>query len=89
MNDARDGNLQLQPTAPSLAGVRDAEVICIIRSRNAPQQEDRLIVLDRPSRDFMTRLQQEDSVHQQRRFTEMRVNSRRLAQRPASGDQSR
>ncbi len=68
---------------PTLSSVRDAEVICIIRSRNNPQQEDRLIVLDRPSRDFMTRLQREDTEHQQRRFTEMRVSSRRLAHRPS------
>lgn len=82
MQMGRDGNL---PSGETIAGLRDAEVICIIRARNAPQQEDRLIVLDRPSRDFMTRLQREDSIHQQRRFTEMRVNSRRLANRPSEG----
>ena len=52
-----------------------AEVICIIRANGQPTQ-DRLIVLDRPSRDFMTKLQNEDREHQNRRLTELRVNRR-------------
>ena len=52
-----------------------AEVICIIRSSGQPTQ-DRLIVLDRPSRDFMAKLQYEDREHQNRRLTELRVNRR-------------
>lgn len=59
-----------------------AEVICIIRSPGQPDK-DRLVVLDRPSREFMARLAREDRNQRSRKLTELRIQRR--IDRPSSG----
>lgn len=52
-----------------------AEVICIIRTPGSPEK-DRLVILDRPSREFMARLAREDHNQRHRKLTELRVERR-------------
>jgi len=58
-----------------------AEVICIIRTPGSPEK-DRLVILDRPSREFMARLAREDHKQRNRKLTELRVERR--IDRPAA-----
>ena len=58
-----------------------AEVICIIRTPGSPEK-DRLVILDRPSREFMARLAREDHNQRHRKLTELRVERR--IDRPAA-----
>lgn len=39
----------------------DTELICIVRSRSQPDQPDRMLILDRPSGDLLSRISQEAS----------------------------
>ncbi len=51
---------QVSHTAPPIDRMDpDTEVICIIRSRNDPQGQQRLLVLDHPSADLLNRLRLE------------------------------
>ncbi|MCA9211578.1 MAG: trypsin-like peptidase domain-containing protein [Planctomycetales bacterium] len=52
------------------------EVVCIVRSKTSPNSPSRVIVLDRPSRDFLNKLHAEQSQNSQRELTEHRVHNR-------------
>ena len=49
------------PTAgtSSVSGGDDMEVICIVRSRHAPDQQQRVMVVDRPSAELLARIRRE------------------------------
>jgi hypothetical protein len=49
------------------------EVICIIRSHNDPVSPSQIVVLDRPSRDFLSQLSEERRAHADRQMTQLRV----------------
>jgi hypothetical protein len=51
-----NSNLSIQPQA---GPADDTEVICIVRSRSNPQASRQLLVLDRPSRELLDRLNAE------------------------------
>lgn len=52
------------------------EVVCIVRSKTSPNRPSRVIVLDRPSNEFLQKLQNEQSSNQQRQLTNLRVDTR-------------
>ncbi|MCA9152508.1 MAG: trypsin-like peptidase domain-containing protein, partial [Planctomycetales bacterium] len=58
-----------------------AEVICIIRPKNRPDAESQVVVLDRPSRDFINRLNQERTQQDSRQTTQMRIDTRKPLRR--------
>lgn len=49
-----------------------AEVICIVRTRDNPTSPSQVVVLDRPSRDFLSRLNEERRAQVERLATQMR-----------------
>ncbi len=57
----------------SAAAANDAEVICIIRPRDEPASKSRVVVLDRPSREFLSQLNEERRAQGDRQMTQMRV----------------
>jgi S1-C subfamily serine protease/thiol-disulfide isomerase/thioredoxin len=76
---------QLEPVAPeatptsasntlaqNTVGLGDAEVVCVVRSRTDPQSKSRVIVLDRPSREFLERLEWERTSQSGRQATDWR-----------------
>ena len=71
-----------------------AEVICIIRSKQDPNADSRVMVIDRPSREFLDRLTAEHENQQQRRPTGLRttslppIDARGMPRRAADGRQS-
>jgi hypothetical protein len=50
-----------------------AEVICIVRTRNDPSSPSQVVVLDRPSSDFLSRLHEERRAQINRQTTQMRT----------------
>jgi hypothetical protein len=62
-----------------------AEVICIIRAKNGPDAKSQVVVLERPSRDFIQQLNHEYSEQTNRQATQLRVAQRPLPPiRPAT-----
>jgi hypothetical protein len=49
-----------------------AEVICIVRTRDNPTSPSQVVVLDRPSRDFLSQLNEERRAQVDRQTTQMR-----------------
>jgi hypothetical protein len=72
-----DGSLPWLAQGAEGAEPDGAEVICIIRSKTDPAGENKVVVLDRPSRDFLQRLTDEQRDQQSRQMTRLRT-------RPAS-----
>lgn len=82
-------------TPASAAGTRDSrspmsqkfaqddgtEVVCVIRSKTDPNRPSRVIVLDRPSNEFLKNLSREQSLNDKRELTELRVNRRPIRRR--------
>jgi hypothetical protein len=67
-----------------------AEVICIIRPHNHPAAQSQVVVLDRPSRDFLSQLSEERRAQSDRQMTQLRVSpSRTSSARPQPATISR
>ena len=60
-----------QAAALAAAAAGRAEVICIVRPLDRPQAPSDVYVFDRPSKDFLTRLQDERSRHDARALTSL------------------
>jgi thiol-disulfide isomerase/thioredoxin len=57
------------------------EVVCIVRSKTSPNRPSQVIVLDRPSNDFLDKLRSEQSVSENRTLTGQRVNHHAIRRR--------
>lgn len=75
------GNVVINAPATVRESAEDLEVICIMRSRNNPQGSERLLVLDRPSRELLDRLTSES---QRRPLAEVAQSSSITATSPAT-----
>lgn len=64
------------PIPKAFAQGDGTEVVCIVRSKTAPNRPSRVIVLDRPSNEFLQNLTREQSLNEKRELTELRVNRR-------------
>ncbi len=56
-------------------GPAGAEVICIIRTKDRPDARSQVVVLERPSRDFLAQLEQEQHKQQTRQMTQLRIQN--------------
>ena len=56
----------------------NAEVICIIRPKNRPHEKSAVVVLERPSKNFISHLQREADRQSHQQSTQMRVGNRPL-----------
>lgn len=52
----------------------DTEVVCIVRSKDTPGGASRVVVLDRPSKDFLKQLNREQQSQGRRQMTNLRVD---------------
>jgi thiol-disulfide isomerase/thioredoxin len=75
---------QLSPTSNSshtalgdLASNDATEVVCIVRSKANPSAKSQVVVLDRPSREFLSQLTHEQTRQDKRQVTDLRVRQRR------------
>ena len=64
-SQAADGAMKGEP--------HEAEVICIIRTRDDPGSKSQVVVLERPSREFLSQLGEERRAQVGRQMTQMRV----------------
>ena len=81
--DRSDNPFPAQLALGTTAGQSDeAEVICIIRTRDEPASKSQVVVLERPSREFLSRLNEERRAQVGRQVTQMRVSP------PASGGEA-
>ena len=69
------------PRARSFPQDDGTEVVCVIRSKTDPNRPSRVIVLDRPSNEFLQNLSREQSLNDKRELTELRVNRRPIRRR--------
>ncbi len=60
------------PAGPLMSD--DTEVICIIRPKNDPDGRAHVVVLDRPSREFVAQLQREHTHQDKRQTTDLRTD---------------
>jgi S1-C subfamily serine protease len=64
-------------TSSEQQAVNDAtEVVCIVRSKMDPSAKSQVVVLDRPSREFLNQLKHEHSRQDHRQLTELRLRAR-------------
>ena len=75
---ARDSRTSRARSFPQDDGT---EVVCVIRSKTDPNRPSRVIVLDRPSNEFLQNLSREQSLNDKRELTELRVNRRPIRRR--------
>ena len=72
-NETRNENASRQLPALKTLG-SDTEVVCIVRSKDNPKGPSRVVVLDRPSKDFLRQLSREQQSQDRRQMTNLRIN---------------
>lgn len=74
----------IQPLATAPSADDDTEVICIVRSRANPQGTEQLLVLDRPSREFLNQLASESKTRPNPELAQRTMPDRISARAPAA-----
>lgn len=72
-DDEASGGVSESDVLAEIAGqFEESEVVCVIRSLKDPRAKSRVIVLDRASADFLTKLDEERRVQDSRHLTSLR-----------------